>query len=226
MFRAAALVVLFAGCDFVWRIDHLPPPDAAPPCSGDDFAGTRIAPHWQEFKNNDQFQIFQNDALFLDLALAGGTAAGEAGVRFVSTFDMTDGSVEVEVPDVVTPSPFVENYLRIRVKDDNDHTYVIRYSDGKLDFRTRVVTDTSHRTKTYDPLQDRFWRISNGPTRGQVTFSTRGTATDAWVDEATADAVVPFSSVEILLVAGMYGLVTNPGTAIYDNFNLCNARAL
>jgi hypothetical protein len=225
--RIVAMLCLLTGCDFIWRLDHLPPPDGPPPCQAtDDFTGDRLASHWSEFTGNTLFAIRQEDALVLDLSGGAGASAGEAGVRYVTAFDRTGGSVEVEVPSVVAADPFVENYLRVRAENDNDHTYVIRYGDEKIDFRTRVGVDTIHRSRTYNALTDRFWRIWNGPTPGEVTFSTRGSVDEPWFDETTQPAAVSFARVEIFLVAGMFGISANPGAATYDNFKICGARAL
>jgi hypothetical protein len=159
--RLVALVGMVSGCDVVWSVDRVPPPDAPGPCvATDDFAGDRLGNQWATFQNNPLFVIAQNETLRLELSA--NSAPGEAGVRYGVAFDMTGGSIEVEVAQVVNAHPNVETYLRVREGTDNSRNYTIRYGDGALDFRTRLGTDNIHRQRAYSATADRWWRISNG----------------------------------------------------------------
>jgi hypothetical protein len=224
--RLVALVGMVSGCDVVWSVDRVPPPDAPGPCvATDDFAGDRLGNQWATFQNNPLFVIAQNETLRLELSA--NSAPGEAGVRYGVAFDMTGGSIEVEVAQVVNAHPNVETYLRVREGTDNSRNYTIRYGDGALDFRTRLGTDNIHRQRAYSATADRWWRISNGPELGQVSFATRASRDEAWFIETTQPATVPFANVQIALVAGTYNSGSpDPGLAMFDNFAVCSARPL
>lgn len=228
MGRLALLLLLVAACDVVWRVDRLPdvrPIDAPPLCTTDDFAGTRIADHWSTYVNNALFVVSQDDVLRIDLSAAPNSVAGQAGAQYRTSVDLTGGSVEIEVPQVIAAHPNTENYLRVRAGTDSDHSYVIRYGNGAIDFRTRDGTDTVHRMRSYVAATDRWWRISNGPTPDQVSFSTRADASAEWIVETTQPAVVPFNAMQVVLVAGTYSTGSpSPGFATYDNLALCGAH--
>ena len=228
MLRLAAFACLVSGCDVVWSVDRVPPPDAAGPCvATDEFAGDRLANTWVTFMNNPLFVIAQDETLRLDLSAAANSAPGEVGVRYGIAFDMTGGSIEVEVVQVVNAHPNLETYLRVREGADNSRNYTIRYGDGSLDFRTRLGMDNIHRVRAYNPTADRFWRISNGPEPDQVSFATRSNRDEPWFIETTQPAGVPFANMQIALVAGTYNTGSpTPGFAVFDNFAVCGAVGL
>jgi hypothetical protein len=226
--RLIAMVCVVSGCDVVWRLDPVPPPDAAPPCvASDDFTGTRLANEWSTFAPTQQFVIEQADELRLDLSAAVMSVPGEAGVRYGVAFDLHGGSIEIEVAQVINAHPNLENYMRVRAGTSNANNYSIRYGDGMIDFRTRVNTDEIHRVRAYNATQDRFWRISNGPQPGDISFATRGSPSEPWFIETTQPASVPLDDMQVMFVAGTYNAgAPAPGVVIYDNFAVCGARAL
>lgn len=225
------ILLLLAGCDVLWSIDHVPTRDAPPPIDGppacmptDDFAGMDIAPEWNQFRNNP-YGITQDETLRLDLGGAP-TTNGEAGVRYLRAFDMRGGSVEVEVPHVVNADNNLENYMRLRARGDNSRNYSIRYGNDKLDFRIEGRGDTPFPVITYSAQNHRFWKISNEPGTNMVSFWTRGIS-DGWFLQTMKPAAIPLDAMEIMFVAGTYnGGTMTPGYAEYDNFAVCGAQVL
>jgi hypothetical protein len=228
------VLLLLTGCDVLWSIDHVArhdaappdePPDGPPACGRtDDFAGVDISPLWNQFMNN-AYVIKQDEVLQLDLGGAPMTN-GEVGVRFLRAFDMHGASVEVEVPQVVTDDNNVENYMRLRARNDNSRNYTIRYGNGKIDFRIEGTGAMPFPVLTYSAQNHRFWKISNEPGTDMVSFWTRGTS-DGWFLQTTKPATVSLDAMEIMFVAGTYnGGTAVPGAATYDNFAVCGAQEL
>lgn len=233
--RLALVLLWLSGCDVVFRIDKRDPPgdavaavdvasDALDSCVHDEFAGTTIDQKWEPFNEDARIRLLQAERLIIDFSGATNLPVNaEAGVTLYTRYDMTSARVDVEVPLVVTSSTYnVENYMIVRV--DRDNFYVIRAAGNELGFWTRKLgVDTHHQDRVYQAGLHRYWRIANEPDPGQVTFATSSDRID-WFVQAQVPAEVPFGNIEIGLIGGSFnGGDPNPGTAIFDNFQLCGA---
>jgi hypothetical protein len=229
--RAAAIIGMLAGCDVVFRLDDLrkePTGDGAVGgdgggsghgCLVDPFTGSDIASHWTVVKQAVGFNVVQDNWLALEVPENLAVTA-EAGVRTARKYDLTSGYVQVQIDQILTgTTDMVETYMHAWV--DSRDGYLIRVANRRIAFviMTEGVSNVPS-SSAFDPFEHHFWRISN-PMPGliELALSSDGAT---WNFSSSQQAPHPVTSLEIGLIVKSSGTGDpDPGTAVYDNFELC-----
>jgi hypothetical protein len=149
-------------------------------------------------------------------------AALYGGYSSVSTYDLTDSQVTVEVPRVLRHVDGAETYLSIAntAGDRVDLTVSRGVIHG-----SRRAAGTSAFTRLaelpYDAAAHRWWRVREQ--RGTLYFEFSGDGR-AWTVLAAVPTPFSLAAVRIDLTAGTYLDVPSPGVAAFDSFNTPDAR--
>lgn len=143
-------------------------------------------------------------------------ANGYAGLNAVA-IDFTDGTMSIEVPQVVG-QPNVENYILLFT--NNQNFYAIGYDGGRMHYYRRDAGVDTAMTEVYSGA-DRFWLIGHAAATNEVYFSAGATLASV-TERYRLPVTVPITNLKVEIAAGSYtGGTASPGQAVFDNFQLC-----
>jgi hypothetical protein len=144
------------------------------------------------------------------------TIAGNYAYTSVSTYDLTESQVRVELQRALRPAANTSNYLVATV--DLSNYIAIHVGNGVLR-ASKVVAGvfTSLRTLPYDPAAHRWLRLRESGGTTFWEFSADGASYDVLYQAAD-----PFTLTAVKLGFGSYQADAAPGFAVFDNFNVQN----
>jgi hypothetical protein len=164
----------------------------------------------------------KNGTLSIDLiALSGETCY--AGLQSQDTFDLTDSSVFVAV---VNPGAGSETEFKFGPNDTN--CFMMYWANGNLITRKRIAgSDSIYNAAAYNANLHRWWRIRHSTATSLVYFDTApATASNPpiesdWVNFNTAalEGAIALTNGRVIMDAGTYTAIANPGSAVFDGFN-------
>lgn len=139
---------------------------------------------------------------------------GYGYVRTAPKYDLTDGELSVEVPQVPS-GPSGEAFLIIG-RDSSNEVSVIK-SGANLIFRSTVAGSTTAPSAVpYDAALHRWWRIRNAH---GITYWETSADGVSWTARRSAALDVDLTSAYVQLRAGHWGTESAPGSAVFDNVN-------
>lgn len=122
-------------------------------------------------------------------------------VEFIQNANAGNGSISVQ--------------FGVRIDSDNFVTF--EANDGSMIFRECVASSNSDTSMTYSTTDHRWLRIrENG---GTVYWDTSSDAIN-WTTRRSKTTTLDFSSVQLYMMSGFWGVEPSPGVAIFDNLNL------
>ena len=147
-----------------------------------------------------------------------------AGLRSASTFDFTNAYCYVAVIQAASSSTTADTMLTVGM--DVNGYYRIFVEGGSLIFQKRINgTKVTLLSATYNPVNDRYWRIRHESSSGNVVFETApdsGGSPGAWnvrFSESWNTSAVPLGAIFFELKGGTWQPEANaPGKVIFDNF--------
>jgi hypothetical protein len=143
------------------------------------------------------------------------SGASFSGYSSRDTHDLTDSSIEVEVVQVLNQVNGTSTLLSAGPNDDN--RVMIAVKSGQLTCLQMIGgVATTLAVFPYDAAAHRWWRLreSQGTTWWEV--SPEG---ERWTALFGKPNPVSFTACQIVLSAGTFVPIPNPGVAIFDSFN-------
>jgi hypothetical protein len=143
------------------------------------------------------------------------SGASFSGYSSRDTHDLTDSSIEVEVVQVLNQVNGTSTLLSAGPNDDN--RVMIAVKSGQLTCLQMIGgVATTLAVFPYDAAAHRWWRLreSQGTTWWEV--SPEG---ERWTALFGKPNPVSFTACQIVLGAGTFVPIPNPGVAIFDSFN-------
>lgn len=140
------------------------------------------------------------------------------GIASVSTLDLTNSQVEVEVPQYAIGYGH-ETYLTLQ--DSTGHYLLFDAGGGGL-LMQDSATGSAGRTviTSYNTTTHRFWRIRHVAPTDTIVWETSADGT-SWTIQRTITRPFAITSMQIQLIAGKYAGVEPPlSTAVYDNLRV------
>jgi hypothetical protein len=199
--------------------DVLPTADSLGPCTplaiSDNFDDGVMASFWILLANNPVTVAETSGQLQITLATAGGSHFG--GYYTNPIYDLRDHCITVTYVTAIAAQPMSEMDFSIQ---DAGSTVATGFSlhNGVMDpYQNVGGTFTSLGGVPYDQAVHRVMRYREDA--GTMTWES---SPDGVTFHVMASAPTPFdvSAIYVLLQAGTFGSVSNPGTGAFDNFDL------
>jgi hypothetical protein len=181
----------------------------------DDFAGATRKVDWgQSFTVDGAAMANQTGGqLVITLATNGNHYAG---YDTTNEYDLTESRVYVHAVGV--PNAATHGQMLMEVYSDGNNALRLGYDGGQM-FAQRQhggVTDPDLVDVPYNATNHAWWQIHQ--TGGSVIFETSLDGSN-WNNLITIPTPFDVSHMHIEIFAGTYQPETNPGTAIFDDFN-------
>jgi hypothetical protein len=137
------------------------------------------------------------------------------GYVSAATWDVTDARASVEI--VQTPASKASMTFALATDSDNWYGFVLE--NGTLYFQSKVNGVKSPKSIPYNASQHRFWRFRHNGSVGLLLWETSSDGL-TWVVRDAETPQIPLTNVYVTLSAGSYQIISQPGTAAFDNFQL------
>jgi hypothetical protein len=139
-----------------------------------------------------------------------------------SLHDLTGSSAAVEVVQVLPNLPETYTSLEIKHENQTDNRVYMTASNGALRASYTVAgVDTVVAARNYSSVTHRWWRIRERQGRTYWEVSPDGCTWTSLHDMANP---IPLDRVALLIGAGVDVAYSQPGVAIFDNFNVYPLR--
>ncbi|HJQ08665.1 MAG TPA: LamG-like jellyroll fold domain-containing protein [Candidatus Saccharimonadales bacterium] len=176
----------------------------------DTFTGTAVdTGKWQFIGATTRTQ--QNDVLTITPQTTG---RGYFGLMSKATYELKTNAVFVEVPQATNSGTAAETQL-ILERDANNKIIFGRSNSGVY-LRHRVNGVDSSTNIAYSATTMRWWRIREA---GGTVFMETSPDAATWTVRRSFPKAFDLSRLKVVLQAGTYQAVANPGVAKFDNLN-------
>lgn len=157
-----------------------------------------------------------------ELTIPSVTAASYRGMQSVRTGDLTNSSVHVEVPHVLTGLTDASTCLQVAV--DDQHTITLYESGGFFiaEYQIEGVW-TTPATMAYGAATHRWWRIREASGTLYYEYSANGATWTVLVSVPTPFAV---TAMYTMLFIGTTSTNVSTDTAVFDNLNVYPTMSL
>ena len=153
----------------------------------------------------------------LEIALPSSATSSDLGqLKSVGTFDMTSGSVVVDIAQAVSASTNANQSLQLYIDSNNwlqwtieNGTLYAQYLEGG--------SKTTAFSVAFNGTTHKWWRIREAS--GDVYWDTSEDGS-AWTNRASYTTGLTITAMYGLITAYCYQNETDPGTGIFDNFSL------
>jgi len=174
----------------------------------DDFASTTLAPEWEAWEDTACSVSVAGGNLVL--AFPDGDPDQWCGIGSSHLYDFRDSQIVIDAA-AVPGLPSLVTYLQVTQPGDGfTHLQIARDDDSMLSVTQRVAgTFESGTTRTYSPVNHRYWRIRSAGDR--VYFETSPDLS-TWTIHADDVARFDLSQVWLVVAAGSYDV--SPGEPI------------
>jgi subtilisin family serine protease len=133
-----------------------------------------------------------------------------------SLWDMTGGRATVEVVQSTPIAYGIETYLSLA--DNATGNYLLFATGGAgLVLQERTNGAVTRTIITYDPVQQRFWRLRHDREYDTVNWETSPDGV-SWTTQRTLARPFSLTGMQAQLIAGKYTATTPTATAVFDNF--------
>ena len=208
----SGLLAAVAGCDQVFQLER-----GQIPCLDDDFADPMLDPfRWNVLDPSNRDVRVEPTGGMLVATLPARVDA-QNGLEARKRFDFTGVMASVEVIEAPA-DPAIE--LGFYLLDETDGYYLINFYQSSLLVRVRSLGVNVDHVVNYDPVRDRFVRMSHDVEVGTMRIETSADGL-AWTLRRDEPATVPVDSLQVLLLAHSYdGGPAAEHVAILDNFTM------
>lgn len=150
-------------------------------------------------------------------------ATARNGLVSRRSFDLTDGSVEVEIDSRSGPrGPRAEAGFEVR--SGGELGFSIALEQGMLTARLDDHGTVSNTTVPYDFGDHRLWRLRHEAATGLVHFETSDSSTTAWTALRSEPAPAAVTALSVALYGHTYDFGNpGPGTIGFDDLRLTTA---
>lgn len=152
----------------------------------------------------------------LVINLAGGLSSYTSDEYMsVNTYDLTNSQFVIEVPQFPNPYQGAEQKVLLLLDFDN----YIRFAADGYYYNLELTTGGIGNAGYIDPFPttDRWWRIRESGGTIYWDSSANGTT---WTNLRSVAATFSLTSLKVVIGAGCWQNVANPGTVKFDNINL------
>ncbi|HEU0014237.1 MAG TPA: vanadium-dependent haloperoxidase, partial [Longimicrobium sp.] len=151
-----------------------------------------------------------------------GVSGQYAGYESATTYDLAGSEISVELVHPLVSFSGAETILG--VDKDSSNSVAISVANDRIYAEVQVAgTYTTPAYRAYDPVRDRWLRIRE---KDGTTYWETSPDGQTWgLLHSMANPVDPWA-VEIKLSAGTYKDLPQPGTAVFDNFNVRTTTSL
>ena len=139
------------------------------------------------------------------------------GYVSLATWDMTNAQASIVVLQTTDPAGLADTVFAIGI-DSNDW-YRFAVEAGQLYFQSKVAGAKTSTNITFNSVLHSFWRFRHNPDLDQILFETSNDGTN-WTVRRTVTRAIPITALHYELSAGTGNAQSNPGFAIFDNFQL------
>lgn len=180
----------------------------------DNFDDNSIAAAWTTSDSGGA--VTSETGSTLQMALpSSATSADYASLRSVATYDLTNSAASVQIKQAVSAATAANQTLTLYIDATNYIRFVIE--GGTIFFQYRAGGgNVSVSTEAFDINVHSWWRVKQ---LGTVTHWQSATDGANWGTRAAAVTGLTITAMYVYLEAYCYQNETNPGTAIFDNFN-------
>lgn len=138
------------------------------------------------------------------------------GIVSTGTYDMTDNYIMAEL--VQTPNVSNGSTAAIlRVEIDANNTLEMLWENNNLICREKVDGSVSDTLATFDSVTMHWFRISESG--GSIAWETSADKA-TWLTQRLKTTSLIVSEIKVCLLAGNWNNATDPGIALWDNFNI------
>jgi hypothetical protein len=196
-------------------IDGPPQPTCTALALADDFSATSTSSQWNPFIPSPMTVVQTGGQLVITLA-ANTAASRYGGYVAAANYDMREHCVYVTC--VSPPSQSASTEVDFTLKSGtNNYTGYALVSNQVQAFNLFGSTNTTLASDAYNPAMPIVMRLRE--TGGTLYFEYSLDGTSFTTQFSAADPV-PMDVVAPLIQAGTFGSTANPGTAVFDNFDL------
>jgi glucose/arabinose dehydrogenase len=181
----------------------------------DNFSGSTIdQSQWNVYQpaaNNTA----QHDALSVSPEAI---TPGYYGLASKQRYDLSGSAIYVKVPQTTAADTSAETQLVL--EQDGANNITIGFTGNSLLLRHRVGGTNHDKFIAYKPATMKWWRIREA--NGVIYLETSADG-KSWTQRRSFNKAFDISKLKVILQAGTYEPVANPGTAIFDNLNVAPA---
>lgn len=142
------------------------------------------------------------------------TGPGYFGVTAKTPYALKDSDLFVQAVQTTATATSAE--MQLLAELDKDNAVMIGHTNGSLHMRLRTNGTNADAFAPYNAATMQWWRIRHAADK--LYFETSAD-TKTWTVRRTVTSTFDVSKVKIILQAGTWQTVANPGTARFDNLN-------
>lgn len=196
-------------------IEYVEVPPALAETLTDNFDDNSIDAKWTTSDSGSSVTSETNSQIEMALP-SSATSADYASLRSVDTYDLTSSYAYVKITQAVSDTTAANQTLTLYI----DATHYVRWviESGTIYAQWRDGGgNTTVFSDTFDISTHTWWRISESA--GDISWDTSADG-DNWTNRGSYTTGLAITSMYAYLEAYTYQNETNPGTAIFDNFNV------
>jgi hypothetical protein len=183
----------------------------------DPFSSAQISPQWgNSFPDPPSSNCTRANVGGNAVLTPAPSIATQCGYVSGPGYDLTNGAVAVQVPQVVNSATGVSSWMEVRA--DFMNRLAMSYENGTLSFNKMIggLTSTIAST-TYNPGVPQWWRFREA--NGSVFWETSPDGR-TWATWLSAVDPIPLGAVNFAIGVTASGASNNPGSGRFDNVNL------
>lgn len=151
----------------------------------------------------------------------GQTGVNYGGIKTDLRYNLEGKTIYVEVPQVTNQATTAECTFALEIDEFN--RVLITQSAGLINFIRETLDQQDRTSIAYSATAHRWWRFRESS--GTVYFETSPDGV-TWTTRKSTGDTVPLSNIQVIIEAGTYESVTNPGKCQFDNFNITDVPRL
>lgn len=150
-------------------------------------------------------------------------APGYDGYASLATYNLTDSSIYIEIPQRASQSVGAETVFSLDAGSNVNSISMIAAQNGIV-LRLRTSNSNSDTyISTYSSTLHRWWRIRGY--YGNIYWETSPDCIN-WTTHRTMAPTFGLTSLSVVICAGTWQNVASPGQAIFDNLNVYGVKSL
>jgi hypothetical protein len=190
---------------------------------GDDFNdGVRDASKWKLGvlrRSSSEFDpmapVTEENGQLKIAPRAGLSGSYYNGYVTATSWDMRGARATVQVVQIASDKAATIFSVGI----DKDNWYSFRAKGTTLYLEKRILKSTSAVSISFSATQHRFWRFRHDQALDSIVFETSSDGA-TWTARRTVSREIPIGAMRCELNAGTSEIVSTPGAALFDNFQL------
>jgi hypothetical protein len=164
---------------------------------------------------DEQVEVFTESGQLTITPRSGFPGRSYNGYVTESPWNLTAGQASVEVVQAASSEATTSFALVI----DSNNWYRFSVEGGKLFFESMIGGSLSSAHIQYNPSEHRFWRFRHDQTNNLMLWETSSKAA-TWNVRHAVTPQIPMTALYVELNAGTNQVVSTPGSAVFDNFQI------